>query len=74
MGVRILQGDKSHDGAVLYCSVSMWAFGPVFEDEDEAQQFLNWLDVDPRKLSEPELHVKYLEFLEREKSTDDEET
>jgi hypothetical protein len=69
MGVRILSGDKPWDGAVLYCSVSMWAFGPVFENEDQAQEFLNWLaPVDARSInSDRELENKYVEFLNREK-------
>jgi hypothetical protein len=46
MGVRILEGDGM---AVLYCSTSMWAFGPIFEDGDQPQEFLEWLGKnDPR--------------------------
>ncbi len=41
MGVRILAGD---DNAVLYCSTSDWAFGPLFDSEEKAQDFLKWLD------------------------------
>lgn len=37
MGVRI-----THDCVTLYCSTSMWAFGPVFEDADQAESFLQW--------------------------------
>jgi hypothetical protein len=67
MGVRILQGDQASDGAILYCSVSMWAFGPVFEDHDKAQAFLDWLgSVDPRSLTEKELEDKYSVFLRAE--------
>lgn len=44
MGVRILQGDDTGDsqGAVMYCSATMRAFGPVFEDREHAQGFLDW--------------------------------
>lgn len=64
MGVRILQGDGTYDGAVLYCSTTMWAFGPVFEDREQAQAFLDWLDpTDPRRLSDAELEAKYGDFL-----------
>ena len=60
MGVRILEGD----GACLYCSTSMWAFGPVFEDRDQAQAFLEFLGaVDARTLGDHELELKYGEFL-----------
>ena len=41
MGVRILEGD---DNAVLYCSSSDWAFGPLFDNGEKAQDFLDWLD------------------------------
>ena len=69
MGVRIIESNRAMDNyAVLYCSTSMWAFGPVFhEGYDEAQAFLDWLGVDPRGLSESELQEKYREFLSREK-------
>lgn len=33
MGVRILVNDRSPEKAVMYCSTSGWAFGPVFEIE-----------------------------------------
>lgn len=61
MGVRILESDK--DGAVLYCSVSMWAFGPVFEDGDKAQAFLDWLETDARRLSDSELASRHSEWM-----------
>lgn len=65
MGVRIIQADGEGDsqGAVLYCSTTMWAFGPVFEDADEAEKFLDWLVTDPRSLSDGEMETKYGEFL-----------
>ena len=74
MGVRILQGNKSWDGAVLYCSVSDWAFGPIFEDEDAAQEFLDWLgDTDPRVFSDQELRAKYHTWLEEREAAKAEE-
>lgn len=50
MGVRILH-DSEHDQAVLYCSTTDWAFGPVFQDSDDgdhdaaerADAFMRWL-------------------------------
>jgi hypothetical protein len=64
MGVRIIQGDGLGDSvyACLYCSTSMWAFGPLFEDRDEAELFLEWLGVDPRGLTDRELEFKYSDF------------
>lgn len=52
MGTRILVGE---DNACLYCSVTDMAFGPLFEDEGEAEDFLAWLMTDPRKLSANDL-------------------
>jgi hypothetical protein len=66
MGVRILDGE---DGAVLYCSTTMWAFGPVFQDDKNhsagelADEFVAWLNIDARKLTDKELADKYSEFL-----------
>jgi len=49
MGVRIL-ADQFRNHAVLFCSTSDWAFGPLFgEDEhghdaeERAEAFLRWL-------------------------------
>ena len=68
MGVRIIQGDGTGDGdyAVLYCSTSGTAFGPLFRDHDEAQAFLDWMGEsdDPRRYSSSELHEKFSEFRE----------
>lgn len=64
MGVRIIEGNKDYDGAVLYCSTSMWAFGPVFENGDAAQEFLDWLKEDPRRLSQRELEMEYHDWLD----------
>jgi hypothetical protein len=61
MGVRIIE-DKDTDMAVLYCSTSLWAFGPIFAGRDEAQEFLDWLESDPRRLSDRELDAKCGEF------------
>ena len=65
MGVRILEGDTGggYRNAVLYCSTTDWAFGPLFEDADEAQAFLDWLGVtDPRTLADNELATKVSQF------------
>lgn len=68
MGVRILEGGGGrgdNNGACLYCSVTMWAFGPIFEDHDQAQEFLDWLGTDPRGYNDVELRHRYHMFLER---------
>jgi len=46
MGVRIIS-DKS--AAALYDSTTGYAFGPIFDDEWEAEDFLDWLKNDWRK-------------------------
>jgi|GEM_PF-3145185 len=51
MGVRILTEHDDDGGcsrAVLYCSTTDWAFGPVCESYEEAQKFLKWLPEDAR--------------------------
>lgn len=64
MAIRIIEGT---DYAVLYCSTSMWAFGPVFEDADQAREFLEFVPGDPRLLSDTTLEGYYSQFLAREK-------
>ncbi len=71
MGVRILN-NEADDLAVIYCSTSDVAFGPVFYEDsgdegdrsasEKAEEFLDWLPVDPRTLSESELAAKYNEW------------
>jgi hypothetical protein len=64
MGVRILT-DRSSDQAVLTCSTTDWAFGPVVSDsdhhdaEERLEAFLRWLRVDPRSLSDGLLQTRY---------------
>jgi hypothetical protein len=63
MGVRILE-DRESNEAVLYCSTSGWAFGPLFGSRGEAEKFLETLAVDPRKLTDLELRDRYSEFID----------
>lgn len=63
MGVRITDGDH----VAIYDSVTGTAFGPVFGSEDEAQGFLDGLDMDARDYSPDELsvqHGRYVQWLE----------
>jgi hypothetical protein len=81
MGVRILVGHEqgehtlAEDKAVLFDSVTGWAFGPLFTEsedgemsaEEQADVFLKWLEVndhkDPRNMTRQELeqlHSKWL--------------
>lgn len=57
MGIRITSQEKV---AALFDSVSGFAFGPTFEDEFEAQDFLDWYlangdGKDLRYMSGPEI-------------------
>jgi hypothetical protein len=62
MGVRITTGSE----AVLYCSTTMWAFGPVFDDYDDAEAFLEWWKAkggqDLRLLTDAELEHEHFEW------------
>lgn len=44
MSVRLTSYEGVTSKVALYDSTSDTAFGPVFEDEDEASDFLSWLD------------------------------
>jgi hypothetical protein len=79
MGVRILIGREqgsSIEHAVLFDSVTGWAFGPLFREgdngeaaEDRAQAFLDWLDVeghgDARGIDGRELEELYGRWLKQ---------
>lgn len=85
MGVRILQGsddNSTHTTAVLYCSTTDWAFGPLFSSDDEhdaferADMFLKWFSKngnvgplhydDVRQLTDSELESAYSDWLRQE--------
>lgn len=65
MGVRILV-DKDDENAVIYCSTTDTAFGPVIYDRDsayeKADRFLRWLREDARHFTDGELQSKYADF------------
>ncbi len=71
MGCQII---SSHMGsvAVMYCSTTDWAFGPVFFDTDthaadeRILSFMRWLVVDPRSLHDNMLQSKYHDWLTQE--------
>jgi hypothetical protein len=81
MGVRILGDEKN---AVLYCSTTDWAFGPVFYPSDthyadeRIESFLRWFKKnssvgplyydDPRQLTDSELEGKYSTWLAQEEA------
>lgn len=73
MGCRILNAEGGK--AVLYCSTTDWAFGPLFDSEDHAMDFLEWLektcgDGDARKLTDKQLSANYVAWL-KDRCTDE---
>lgn len=70
MGCRVIVGkEESGNGpgcAVLYCSVSGTAFGPLLDNEFEAAGFIGWLKEDPRWYTDGDLVDKLAEFRKRE--------
>ena len=68
MSVRIA-GSPLRESA-LYDSTTGWAFGPVFEDEGQAQRFLEFAaeqdEQDVRRLSEASLKKLHGEFVAAE--------
>lgn len=64
MGVRILAAEGK---TALYDSVSGTAFGPVFDDEHEAERFSAWVQQhhgDPRDIREDKLAQHHRDWLE----------
>lgn len=60
MGVRI----SDSRSVCLYCSTEGVAFGPVFEDEYEAEAFLDFLgERDARSLTPSELVREHCRFV-----------
>jgi hypothetical protein len=62
MGLRIIVGNEQgchREHAVLFCSTSQWAFGPVFDSEEDADEFIKWLPRDAREYTADELEHLY---------------
>lgn len=69
MGVRVLRGNNEGDSngySCLYCSTTMWAFGGIFNEDEEPEDFLKWLQentgIDPRKFTDKEMEIKMAEW------------
>jgi len=67
MGVRILTDD---DYQAFYCSTTMTAFGPIMYGD--AEEFEEWLDIDPRKIDDNELESKYCDFRSEKEESEEE--
>ena len=54
---------ENKDGEkALYCTTSMQAFGPILYNNDDVEDFLDWLPNDARHYSNQELDNKYYEW------------
>jgi len=56
MGVSIIKSEDTELQA-MYCNTTMWAFGPIFEADEDVQSFIDWLGQDPRSLEDNELEL-----------------
>lgn len=54
MSVRII---TDGDNSVIYDSVTMTAFGPVFNRDEDPDEFLEWLPNDARSYNGQELWI-----------------
>jgi hypothetical protein len=67
MGCRIIHGNQEHangmECAVMFCSTTGWAFGPVFANAEQAERFIDWVPLDPRTYNDSELEGLYGDFL-----------
>ena len=67
MGCQIIHGNQGEpDGmpcAVLFCSTTMTAFGPVMGSDEEAQAFIRFVPGDPRNHPSAYLNDLYSAFV-----------
>ena len=54
MGVEILH-DKKQGHKCMYCNTTMWAFGGIFEEDEDVVAFMEWLPDDPKTYSDKDL-------------------
>lgn len=62
MSVRII---TDGDNSVIYDSVTMTAFGPVFGRDEDPNDFLEWLPKDARSYSANELWNLYGDWIKQ---------
>jgi len=71
MGVKIITDIETGE-QVIYDSVTMTAFGPVFSSEDDVVDFLEWLSQDARKYEQRELDDEAHRWRKQRKEEEDE--
>ena len=53
MAIEILEDKNGYKA--MYCNTTMWAFGPIFYEDDDVEDFLEWLPNDARTYSDKDL-------------------
>tara|TARA_B100001287_G_scaffold271350_1_gene271517 strand:+ start:702 stop:956 length:255 start_codon:yes stop_codon:yes gene_type:complete len=54
---------ENKDGEkALYCTTTMQAFGPILNEDDDVEDFLEWLPIDARNYSDQDLNNKYYDW------------
>ena len=59
MGIKQIIGENH---TVLYCSVTMTPLGLILDVDDNADDFLEYLNQDARHYTDKELRSKYYEW------------
>lgn len=54
MGVEIMK-DNERGYQCLYCNSTMWAFGGIFYEDEDVEDFIKSLPNDPRTYSDSEM-------------------
>lgn len=55
--VHIIENEEGYKA--MYCPTTGTAFGPVFMDNEDPEEFIKWLWGDPRNFFEDELRRKF---------------
>ena len=75
MGCKIIEGVKINEqdqtAAVMYCSTTGMAFGPVFNNAAEIEDFMKWLEVNRTRWMSRTLPGCHLRDIAYEKKTCD---
>ena len=70
MSVSILR-DEEQGYQCMFCDTNMWAFGGIFELDEDLSDFMSWLPDDPRIYDDDQLHKKICEWREKHKKDED---
>ena len=59
MSIQILT-DRETGNSCMYCNTTEWAFGPVFGEEEDPIEFLEWYNDDQKESMTPPVDVRCL--------------